>query len=171
MQELQLVFPTIEHKQAAWEYRQEHIDNGEPWIHGSGGLIKAEYYESWLEKVTSQQALTPSDKVLGTTFFAMVGGRIVGTIQVRHTLNDSLLKSGGHIGYGVRPSERRKGYATKMLTLALKKCGELGIEKALVTCDKGNIASAKTIIKCGGMFENEFTEENGNIVLRYWITL
>lgn len=171
MGELHLVLPTIEHKQAAWAYRQEHIDSGEPWIHGSGGLIKAENYESWLEKVTNRDATAYPDRVPKTTYFAVVDGRIVGTIQIRHTLNDSLLKEGGHIGYGVRPSERRKGYAAKMLTLALQICRELGIEKALVTCSKANIASAKTIIKCGGVFENEITGENGSVVQRYWIAL
>jgi predicted acetyltransferase len=171
MQELQLVFPTIKHKQAAWEYRQEHIDYGENTINGSGGLMKAQEFESWLEKVISMQTKAPQGKAPGSTYFAFVGDRIVGTIQVRHELNESLLNRGGHIGYGVRPSERRKGYATKMLPLALEKCRELGIGKVLVTCDKINIASAKTILKCGGVLENEFKEENSNIIQRYWITL
>ena len=99
----------------------------------------------------------------------MVNGKIVGTIAIRNYLNDSLMKSGGHIGYGIRPSERRKGYGAKMLALALKKCREFGVEKALVTCDKDNIASAKTAMKNGGILENELVEENGNIVQRYWI--
>jgi predicted acetyltransferase len=109
--------------------------------------------------------------VTGSVYFAIVDGKIVGTIAVRHYLNDSLLKSGGHIGYGIRPSERRKGYGTKMLALALNKCRDFGIEKALVTCDKDNIASAKTAMRNGGILENEVTEDNGNIVQRYWITL
>lgn len=133
--------------------------------------MNAENYESWLIKVTNQQTTAYPGRVPSTTYFAVVGDRIVGTVQVRHELNEFLLKSGGHIGYGVRPSERRKGYATKMLTLALQKCQKLGIKKALVTCDKGNIASAKTILKCGGVLENEVAVENGNIVQRYWITL
>ena len=107
-----------------------------------------------------------------STYFLFVGGRIVGTIQIRHTLNDELLKSGGHIGYGVRPSDRRKGYGSKMLALAIEKCRELGVNKALVTCDKGNIGSAKTVMKNGGVFESEYTDEKTNKVEeRYWITL
>jgi len=111
----------------------------------------------------------PNTNVPASTYFVFVNGKIVGNIQIRHSLNESLLQNGGHIGYGVRPSERRKGYATKTLALALEKCRALGIDKVLVTCNKDNIASAKTILKNGGVLENEFTEENGNIVQRYWI--
>ena len=101
----------------------------------------------------------------------MIDSKIVGTINIRYKLNDYLLRIGGHIGYGIRPSERCKGYATKMLALALEKCRELGIDKALVTCDKDNLGSAKTIINNGGVLENEYTESDGNIVQRYWIIL
>jgi predicted acetyltransferase len=75
-----------------------------------------------------------------------------------------ILLSGGHIGFGVRPSERRNGYGAKMLALALEKCRELAIEKALVTCDAENIGSAKTIMKNGGVLESEikFQRTGGN---------
>lgn len=166
---MELIIPTIENKQAAWDYRQEHIDCGESHIHGSSSLSKADDYESWLEKITWNQTNSTPDWVTGNIYLAFVDGKIVGTIAVRHKLNDSTLKSGGHIGYGIRPSERHKGYGTKMLALALEKCREFGIEKALVTCDKVNIASAKTAIRNGGVMENEYIEDDGNIVQRYWI--
>lgn len=168
---LRLVFPLTDHKIAALAYLQEYIDFGETHIHGSGSMENAEDYESWRTRITSAQSASHTGWVNCSTYFAFVGDRIVGTIQIRHTLNDFLINTGGHIGYGVRPSERKKGYATRMLELALEKSRELGIDKALVTCDKDNIASAKTIQKCGGIFENEFIEENGNIVERYWITI
>lgn len=168
---MELVIPAIEHKQVAWDYRQEHIDYGEAHIHGSSGFIRAESYENWLEKILWNQTNSTPDWVTGNVYFAFVDSEIVGTIAVRHSLNDSLLKSGGHIGYGIRPSERRKGYGSEMLALALEKCRELGIEKALVTCDKDNIASAKTAQRNGGILENEVVEDDGNIVERYWITL
>lgn len=96
--------------------------------------------------------------------------RVIGMIEIRHLLNDYLLKFGGHIGYSVRKTERRKGYAKEMLSLALEKCRHINIEKVLVTCDKENIASAKTIIGNGGVLENEYL--NGQeITQRYWITL
>lgn len=168
---MELVIPAPEHKQAAWDYRQEHIDCGEAHIHGSSSFSKADNYEKWLEKITWNQANATPDWVTGSIYFAFVDSKIVGTIAVRHTLNDSLLKSGGHIGYGVRPSERRKGYGAEMLALALEKCREFGIEKALVTCDKDNIASAKTALRNGGVLENEVVEDDGNIVQRYWIAV
>ena len=166
---VELIAPSAEHKQAAWDYRQEYFDRGEEWIHGSGGLARAEDYESWLENTKNSRIFAPPGFVKCSTYFAFDGGRIVGTIQIRHELNDKLLLSGGHIGYGVRPLERRKGYASRMLAIALEKCRELGIEKALVTCDKNNTGSAKTAMKNGGVLENEITEENGTIIQRYWI--
>lgn len=96
--------------------------------------------------------------------------KIYGAIDIRHELNDYLLRYGGHIGYGIRPSQRRKGYASQMLTLALPIVKELGISKALITCDKNNVGSAKTIMNNGGILENEVI--NGDeITQRYWIEL
>lgn len=96
--------------------------------------------------------------------------KIYGAIDIRHELNDYLLQYGGHIGYGIRPSQRRKGYASQMLTLALPIVKELGISKALITCDKNNTGSAKTIMNNGGILENEVI--NGDeITQRYWIEL
>jgi len=167
---VELVFPTIEHKQAALEYLGEHIENGEGHLNGGGGLER-DCYEDYLIRITSAQTAAQTGWVNCSTYFAFVGDKIVGMIQIRHTLNEILIKSGGHIGYGVRPSERRKGYAAQMLKLALNKCREFGIEKALVTCDKDNIGSARTILKNGGVLENEFTNDDGVIEQRYWITL
>ena len=95
---------------------------------------------------------------------------MVGAVNIRHDLNDYLLKYGGHIGDGIRPSERRKGYATEMIRLALEECRKLGLTRVLVTCDKNNIGSAKSIIRNGGILENEVLEK-GVIKQRYWIAL
>lgn len=97
--------------------------------------------------------------------------RLLGAVNIRHYLNDKLLFDGGHIGDGIRPSERRKGYATKMISLALEECKKLGINKVLITCDKDNIGSKKSIINNGGVKENEVIDDEGNIVERYWIDL
>ena len=94
----------------------------------------------------------------------------MGAVNIRHCLNDHLLLCGGHIGDGIRPSERRKGYATQMIGLALKECRKIGIKKVLMVCDKDNIGSAKSIIRNGGILENEVLE-NGKIKQRYWIDL
>ncbi len=95
---------------------------------------------------------------------------LVGAVNIRHFLDEVLLKRGGHIGVGIRPSQRRKGYATRMIALALEKCRELEIQRVLMTCSKENIGSAKSIQKNGGTLENEFAAEE-TIVQRYWIEL
>ena len=107
-----------------------------------------------------------------TTLFCLDKDRniLVGAVNIRHYLNDALLKTGGHIGDGVRPSERRKGYATAMIALALDECKKLGIDKVLICCNKENIGSAKSIINNGGILENEI-EVDGHIEQRYWIKL
>ena len=97
-----LIEPMSEHKDAALEYRQEHADSGESHIHGSAGLVHAENYEDWLESTTLAQTTVPTGFVPSTTYFAIVSNEIVGTISIRHYLNDALLIHGGHVGYGVR---------------------------------------------------------------------
>lgn len=95
---------------------------------------------------------------------------MVGAVNIRHYLNEALLLNGGHIGDGVRTSERRKGVATKMIGLALQECKALGINNVLMVCDKENVGSAKSILNNGGVLENEVVVD-GVIEQRYWITL
>ena len=171
MQKLKLIFPTLEMEKQALDYRQEYFDCGEREINGDGGLDRAKNYAEWIGKIKTDLTRDDGTSVPATTYFAVVGERIVGTVQVRHKLNDFLLRYGGHIGYGVRPSERRKGCATEMLAQALEKCRELGIIKVLVTCDKDNIGSARTIIKNRGVLENMVTTEDGTARQRYWIDI
>lgn len=90
--------------------------------------------------------------------------------SIRHRLNEHLLRIGGHIGYGIRPSERNKGYATMQLALALDKAKEMGLTRVLLTCDKYNIGSAKTIINNGGILDSEDIID-GIEIQRYWIEL
>lgn len=110
--------------------------------------------------------------VPATTLFCLDEDRdiFVGAVNIRYYLNEALLLNGGHIGDGIRPSERRKGYATKMIGLALEKCRDLGINRVLMVCDKENIGSAKSIIKNGGVLENELLID-GVVEQRYWIEL
>jgi predicted acetyltransferase len=173
---MNLVPPTAAHERAAMEYRREFLDYGERHINGSWGLQRGEYddFSRWLSDLEDRRTgngNNPRIQVPATTYFALEGDKIVGTIQVRHRLNDYLLQSGGHIGYAIRPSERRKGYGARMLALALEECRRLGIDRALITCDKDNAASAKTALRNGGVLENEFINDEGNIEQRYWITL
>ncbi len=115
---------------------------------------------------------TKNGWVPDTTLFCFDKDRniFVGAVNIRHYLNDTLLKTGGHIGDGIRPSERRKGYATAMIGLALEECKKLGIRKVLLCCDKNNIGSAKSIRNNGGVLENE-VEADGHMKQRYWISL
>ena len=92
-------------------------------------------------------------------------------MNIRHRLDPYLLQYGGHIGDGIRPSERRKGYATEMIRLALLECKKLGIDRVLMVCEKENVASAKSIRKNGGILENELVDDRGRIQQRYWIDL
>lgn len=126
----------------------------------------AHYCEN-LEVKNTEDGLVPD-----STFFCLDEERniVVGAVNIRHRLNEALLLNGGHIGDGVRPSERRKGIATRMIALALEECKKLGIDKVLMVCDKENVASAKSIVNNGGILENEIVV-NGITEQRYWITL
>lgn len=126
-----------------------------------------DYYCDNLEVKDTTGGLVPD-----STFFCLDEDRglIVGAVNIRHYLNEELLLNGGHIGDGVRPSERRKGIATQMIALALDECRKLGIKKVLMVCDKGNVGSAKSIQNNGGILENEI-EVDGVVEQRYWITL
>lgn len=110
--------------------------------------------------------------VPSTVFFCIdeQRNRAVGAVDIRHYLNERLLRCGGHIGDGVRPTDRGQGIGTQMVALALKECAKLGIDRVLMVCDKENIASAKTILRNGGVLENEI-KEDGFLEQRYWITL
>lgn len=124
-----------------------------------------ENYMANLEVKDASQDLVPD-----STFFCLDEDRdiFVGAVNIRHYLNDRLLHNGGHIGDGVRPSERRRGIATRMIGLALDECRKLGISRVLMVCDKENIGSAKSIQRNGGVLENE-VEVDGITEQRYWI--
>ncbi len=173
-EELKLVFPTEEYKEQVEEYLQEFLDNGENEIAGDGGLDRIKEFDKWLEKVRNDLSTETinKDRIPATLYLTIRKSdrKIVGNLQIRHFLNKKLLNHGGHIGDSVRPSERRKGYATEQIRLALDKCRELGINNVLMSCDKNNIGSAKSIQNNGGILENEIYVGN-ELVQRYWISL
>lgn len=147
------------------EWKKDQDDN-HPWAIFKNDYQDFDYYLSHLEIKEPKDGLVPD-----STFFLLDENRdiLLGAVNIRHYLNERLLKEGGHIGDGIRPSERRKGYGTEIIRLALIECKKLGIDKVLIICDKSNIGSAKSIIKNGGVLENEMIDEEGNINQRYWI--
>jgi len=99
-------------------------------------------------------------------------GTIVGRLSLRHELNSFLSQYGGHIGYGVLPAYRNKGYAKEMLKQSLNFARDLKINKALLTCDDDNVGSIKTIEACNGVLENKINQKEGApLKRRYWIEL
>ncbi|MCK6583954.1 MAG: GNAT family N-acetyltransferase [Anaerolineales bacterium] len=104
------------------------------------------------------------------TFWLMENSTIYGASRLRHSLTEKLLMEGGHIGYDVPPSCRRLGYGTLLLKLTLEEAKTIGLERVLLTCDSDNIGSRKTILKNGGILENEI-EYEGRLKCRYWITI
>ena len=108
-------------------------------------------------------------RVPATFLIAENEGNLVGRASIRHELNDFLLSVGGHIGYGVRPSYRRQGFATEILRQSLTYIHGLGVREVLVTCDDDNLGSIRVIESQGGILENK-VEFEGTLKRRYWIT-
>jgi predicted acetyltransferase len=110
-----------------------------------------------------------ADRVPATFLVAVVGEDIVGRTSIRHELNDYLRELGGHIGYGVRPAHRRRGYAGEILRQSLVIARAEGVGRVLVTCDEGNVASARAIERAGGVLEDVRPDPGGPAKRRYWI--
>lgn len=155
----------IEEWQADPEYMQ---GNRSPWAIFRNDYHDFDAYLAQLEVHKPANGMVPD-----SVFFLLDEDRdrLLGAVNIRHTLNEYLLQFGGHIGDGIRPSERRKGYATEMIRLALIECRKLRIDRVLMICDKDNIGSAKSILKNGGVLESEFVDEDGKTEQRYWIEL
>ena len=160
------------------KYRAQLIDMMDEWAATGEKIIPSAIRKNdWHDFEGYLAGLDTAPKpplVPDSTFFCLdeERGSFVGAVNIRHYLSDALLKSGGHIGDGVRPSERRRGVATAMIGLALDECRRLGIDRVLMVCDRDNIGSARSIINNGGVLENEVeNEQDGRIIQRYWIEL
>ena len=161
--------PSLERKEEAIEYINEHIKaNSTP--NGCGGLdiiLEGVSYEDWLEDVLlceNKDYANTKGLVPATTYFTIreSDNKIIGMINFRHYLNNFLRKSGGHIGYGIRPTERRKGYAKMQLYMALKEASKLNIDSVMVSCLDTNIGSEKTILALGGILDRIEHHEGKN---------
>lgn len=159
---IKLIRPSKEHEKEALAFKKEFFDNGENTINGSELLDQTESYDNWLQAVTNNtsKATVSPEWVVTDTYFAIdKNERIVGVIDFRHELK-GFLKDFGNSGYSVRPSERRKGYATQMLSLILERAKETGLKSFQLSAEKSNTPSIKTIIKNGGKYSRSFTVNN-----------
>lgn len=176
MEPIKLVLPSEEILAQVWDYRQECFE-ADSSMDGCGYLREAETPEQWLAhgRAYTDPATLPEGKVIATQFLSVreSDGKLVGMLQVRHYLNEYLRSFGGHIGYSVRPSERRKGYGKEQLRLCLAWCRQtLGLDRVLITCLPHNEGSRRTILSSGGVYENTLHEPDRNVDLeRYWVTL
>lgn len=184
---IQLIAPDPAYHSSWLEAAGEFADTGE-FMHGSGlapddmpdeqvigpvfrvaglrnpgdfGSYCAEMRQRELREMVEPLGLVPDSKL-----FIVDGPTFLGSLSLRHELNDWLLEEGGHIGYSVRPSARNRGVATRALALALERARRLGIDRVLVTCDDDNAASAATIERGGGILEDVRGDKR-----RYWIGL
>ncbi len=159
------------------QYKPQLTDMMDEWTATGETIIpyairKCDYHD-FPSYLASLEVTQPADGLVpDSTYFCLDTERsiFVGAVNIRHYLSEGLLLSGGHIGDGIRPSERGKGLGTRMIALALDKCRELGIGRVLMCCDSDNFASARTIEKNGGVLENVVVG-GGAPVKRYWITL
>ena len=169
--ELVLVCPSTDMKEEILQYKEEHFASGDMQVHGSGGLAFYDNYDEWLSRIQSIREINRENPVQTSTFFSrrISDGKLIGCIKIHHALTEDL-ENGGHIAYGIRPSERGKGYGTQQLELCLEYAGQLKLKRVIIACDKDNTASAKTAMSCGGELVKEF-EEDGILKQHYLIEL
>jgi len=166
---MKLVFPNLELKEQYYELVKSALKNGVISEMGNAYRENEEYEDMLIRLENRSKGINISSRV---HFILNEKGKVVGTIDIRHTLNDNYFSRLGHIAYYIKLEERNKGYATKALKLALEKLkNEYKVNKVLITCLKDNIASRKVIEANGGIFEKEFYDEiTNNYIQRFWIT-
>ena len=159
--------PEISDKSILQEYMQEHYDNKETSISASLGLPASEYSD-WVEKI--QRNAFSGDEQWGKSllYLCFENNKLIGLLSIRYELPENLTEKYGDIGYGVRPSERNKGYATTMLRYALSVCKEKGMDEVLLGCYRDNLASATTIKKNGGVLVAENDNYNEGRISQYY---
>ena len=160
---MKLIEPTMEYDQQIQAFRREYMEDGGS-MDGSSSLRKFDKTQDWLDQI---EAFTTQ-----YIYVREEDDTVVGVIQIRRCFNEFLEKYAGHIGYCVRPSERRKGYAIQMLSRILPECKRLGIYDVLVCCLADNEASRRTILNNGGVYESKvFEPRSQSWIERYWIHL
>lgn len=168
-QEISLVEPTPKLETAFLAMANEFLAAGDDRYKSEIGDFSG--YLARLSKSARGEDL-PAERVPGNEFWLVSGNRVLGRSKLRHRLNRALEHEGGHIGYDIRPSERRKGYGTLILKLTLERAKDLGLSRVLLTCDADNIGSAKIIENNGGVLNKQaISQKSGLPILHYWIEL
>ena len=151
---VRLVKPSEEHFNQLKELKTDFINNNEPRIQGSGSIDKYDDLNEWLKSINEIEK-GKNEKLVPSTYYLILSDEeVVGTISMRHYLTKDLEEFGGHIGYSIKPSARRKGYATEALRLILK-LYKTKYDEILIMCEDDNIASNKTILANGGILINQ----------------
>ena len=164
---IRLVRPSEEHFSQLLKLKQEFINNNEPRIQGSGSIDKYDNLNEWLKSINEIEQ-GKNEKLVPSTYYLILSDEeVVGTISMRHYLTKDLEEFGGHIGYSIKQSARRKGYAKEALRLILKLYKEK-YDEILIMCEDNNIASNKTILANGGILINQI-EKFGLKINRYKI--
>ena len=170
---LSLVHPSAHLRDAYRALIAEFVANGDALVPFTLAFENTNF-DAFLSKLSdcARGVSVPSGFVAHSTFWLVRGGtEVVGVSNIRHALTPALLREGGSIGYGIRPTARRQGLGTAILRLSLLRATELGVSRALVTCGKQNVASAGAILRNGGVLESEeYLADTGQVVQRYWIT-
>lgn len=176
MSEIVLKIPTAEYAEQIMAYRREFLENNSE-MDGTNGLRKCESAEEWFVKVKqmSSPETCPKQHAVSTQYLAVreSDDKLVGMIDLRHHIDHPVLSMfGGHIGYSVLPSERRKGYAKEMLRQCLEKARERGLTWVMISCNIHNPGSERTILANGGVFQREiFVPEENDTMKIFWIEL
>ena len=180
MEQIELIEPEMKYADEIWEFRQEILDcdaENEDQFAGCISLDESTSAEEWIKicelRKSEETCIKVGTSVPSHMYLAVRknDNKIIGIIDLRHHVNHPILGTwGGHCGYSVRPSERRKGYAKEMLHLNIQNAKALGIPKLLITCSDKNTASEKTILANGGVYEKTIDVDDRKIK-RYWITV
>lgn len=142
--------PQKEDKELVESYIEEHYYNDETSLSASNMLTSMKW-EDWVKKISDNATIGDEEWGKSLTYLVIDNNKLIGFLSIRYDLPQHLVDLYGHIGYGVRPTERRKGYATRMLKYALLECKKIGMESVILGCYEDNIGSVKIITNNGGI--------------------